>query len=123
MIMRTGPTRKQTRDTIVHLEKAGKKAKNAVLVDISERLGKASRQRAEINVYRLSELAHQIKDKVFVVPGKVLAKGSIDVKIEVACLSCSKQARQKIEAHKGKVMSMKELVDSKIESKKLVMVQ
>lgn len=121
--MRTGPTRKQTRETIVALKKQGKKAKNAVLSDIARRLSRATRQRAEVNVFKLNELALKMKGKVFVVPGKVLSKGNVNTKIEVACFSCSKKAEEKIHAHEGKVMDLNELIESGMESKNLVIVE
>ncbi len=120
--MRTGPTKQSTREIIVDLDKHGKKSKKNVWRDLAERIAKPSRQRASVNVYKLSRLAKANVGKVLVVPGKVLAKGVAEVKMEVACLACSAQARSEIEKAKGKVMGMKELIASKAGADKLVIV-
>ena len=123
MIMRTGPTNEKTREIIVDLDKFGKKAKKELWRDLAERIGKPSRHRASINVYKLSRLAKANAGKVLVVPGKVLAKGNAETIIEVACLACSGKARREIENAKGKVMSFKELLASKPHADKMVIVQ
>ncbi len=121
--MRTGPTRESTRELIVDLEKKGKKVQKAVWKKLSQKLARPTRQRAEINVYRLSEIALKNAGRVLVVPGKILSKGDVAGKIEVACFSCSKKAKEKIGKAGGKVMSLKELIESKTEPSKMVIVQ
>jgi len=121
--MRTGPTKQETRDTIVKLEKYGKKTKKAIWKDLTKRLKKPSRIRAKINVYRLNELAEKNKDKILVVAGKVLAKGNVETKIEVACFNYSEKAEQKINAKKGNIMLLTDLIDKKISADKMVIVQ
>jgi len=121
--MRTGPTKQETRDTIVKLEKYGKKTKKAVWKDLAKRLKKPSRIRAKINVYRLNELAEKNKDKILVIAGKVLAKGNIEKKIEVACFTYSEKAKEKIIANKGTIISLTDLIDKKISADKMVIIQ
>ena len=121
--MKTGPTKQETRDTIVKLEKYGKKTKNPIWKDLAKRLKKPSRIRAKINVYKLNKLAEKNKDKIFVVAGKVLAKGNIETKIEVACFNYSEKAEQKIIAKKGTIMLLTDLIDKKINANKTVIVQ
>ena len=104
--MRSGPTNRNVRKIIIGLERSAKKSKRNVLADLSSRLSGPSRRRAEVNVYELSKLAKAAQGKVIVVPGKVLAKGDISEKVEVACLSISSAARKKIEAAKGKIMTL-----------------
>jgi len=121
--MRTGPTNKSTRELIVDLEKAGKKLDKKVWGEIAYRLSAPSRRRAQINVYKLSILAKKNKGRILVVPGKVLSNGKVDGLIEVACFSISAKAKEAIEEAKGKVMSLKDLIESKAASNKMVIVQ
>ena len=60
--------------------------------------------------------------KTIVVPGKVLATGVAGAKIEVACISCSAAARQKIVKAGGKVISIKQLAQAKPEASKMVII-
>ena len=121
--MRTGPTKKSTRELIVDLEKQGKKSGKKVWKDVAARLGKPSRNLAKVNVYKLNALSKKFPGKIFVVPGKVLSSGDVDSKIGVACFTCSEKAREKIEAGKGKVMSLKELVGAKVKESSMVIVR
>ncbi len=121
--MRTGPTNEMTREIIVDLEKEGKKTGKKVWGEIASRLSKPTRSRAEINVYSLNVLAKKNEGCILVVPGKVLATGSADTKIDVACFACSEKARKTIHGAKGKVMNLKELIESKTASNKMVIVQ
>lgn len=121
--MRTGPTNKLTREIIVDLEKHGKKTKKKVWIDLSKRLAGPSRGRTAVNVYEISKLAGKNKGKIFVVPGKLLSKGEIEEKVEIACLSASEKAAEKVTKAGGKVHSMKELVKMNPEAGKIVVVE
>ncbi|MFH1390684.1 MAG: 50S ribosomal protein L18e [Candidatus Diapherotrites archaeon] len=121
--MRKTMAKKSTKKLIVSLEKQGKKTKKAVWKSIAERLAKPARIRAKVNVDKLNKLAKKQKDKIFVVPGKVLSMGEINTKIEVACLDYSEKARKKIEAHKGKILSLTELIEAKPKESEMVIVQ
>ncbi|PIN85823.1 MAG: 50S ribosomal protein L18e [Candidatus Diapherotrites archaeon CG11_big_fil_rev_8_21_14_0_20_37_9] len=120
---RTGPTKQETREIIVGLEKTGKSTSKQIWKDLAEKLNRATRQRSKVNVFQLNKLAKKNKGKILVVPGKVLGTGSIDEVIEVACLSCSDSAREKIESMEGKVIELSSLVNSKTEAKKMVIIQ
>ena len=107
----------------IALEKLGKKAKKAVWLDISGKIMAPVRKRAEVNVYELEELAKSNSGKILVVPGKVIASGDAKSKIEVACMNCSKSARQKIENAGGKIMTIEELCEAKPAASKMVIIQ
>ncbi|MEK6970611.1 MAG: 50S ribosomal protein L18e [archaeon] len=125
---RTGPTNIRTRALVVHLEKhapktnTGKKKEGAYAV-LSQLINVPTRQRAEVNLSHLNAMAGTYKDKVFVVPGAVLAKGAITHPIHVAALRFSGNAARKIIEAKGKAMLLEELVAEKIEPSKLVLVK
>jgi len=120
--MRTGPTKKATRELIVSLEKLGKSSKKGFWGEIARRLSAPSRRRVEVNVYELNGLAKRNEGRMLVVPGKVLAKGSADTEINVACLACSEKARKTIEAAKGKVLTLRELSTSKIDKPNMLVI-
>lgn len=80
----------------------------AIWRDIAERLEKPRNNWAEAN---LSKLDRYAKDgDVVIIPGKVLAAGSIEKKITVAAYGFSKAAADGIVAAGGKVLSIKELM-------------
>ena len=120
---RTGPTNENTKEIIVAFEKQAKKTDKTVWKDIAKRLKKPTRIRAKTNVFALEKIAKKNNGKILVVPGKILAAGEINSKVDVACLDCSEKAKEKIEAQKGKVMTLTELVESKADVKKMVIVQ
>lgn len=80
----------------------------AIWRDIAKRLEKPKRNWAEAN---LSKLERYAKDgDVIIVPGKVLAAGSISKKVTVAAFSFSEAAQAAIVASGGKTMTIEDLV-------------
>ncbi|VVC00581.1 50S ribosomal protein L18e [uncultured archaeon] len=112
-----------TRGLGIMLGRLATKSKKGVWADLAEKVTAPVRKKAEINVYRLSVVAAANKGKILVVPGKVLSAGESAKGIEVACLSCSKAARDKITKAGGKVMGIMELIESKASASKVVIVQ
>ncbi len=118
-----GNAKKSTRTIAIGLEKKGKKEGKNVWKELARRIMRPSRKKAEVNVYKLDMLAGKNEGKIFVVPGKVLSKGSIAHKIEVACLACSEKARQKIMGAKGKVMTLNQLIEESPGADKMVIIE
>ncbi len=83
---------------------------------IAEDLEKPTRNKRVVNVYKLSQYSK--KDDVIVVPGKVLGSGDIDHSIQVAALSFSSQAIDKIN-EKGKVITLRELIKTNPKGKNI----
>lgn len=82
----------------------------AIWRDIALRLEKPKRNWAEAN---LSKLERYAKDgDTIIVPGKVLAAGSVTKKITVAAYSFSDAAAAGITAAGGKTMTIAELMES-----------
>ena len=119
----TGPTKKSTRELIVRLEKLGKKNKSAIWMAVAEIISKPRRNRASINLWRLNKLAKKFPSKTFVMAGKVLGKGNVDQKITIAALEFSREAREKIEAAKGKAMLIEEIAGVKAEKNTLQLIK
>ena len=120
---RTGPTHIRTRSLVVYLEKHAKTSKQEAYRTISEILTKPTRIRAEVNLSHLNQMAGVGKDKVLVVPGVVLGKGTLTHPVEVAALRYSGSAQQKIKDAKGKAWLLEDLVSNKIPAQKLVLVK
>jgi large subunit ribosomal protein L18e len=80
----------------------------AIWRDIAKRLEKPRRNWAELNLSGLDRYT-EAGDTVLV-PGKVLAAGSISKKVTVAAYSFSEKAEQAINAAGGKTMSIADLM-------------
>ncbi|RLE51258.1 MAG: 50S ribosomal protein L18e [Candidatus Methanomethylicota archaeon] len=106
---RTGPTNVQVRKLIRFLKKASRKYNVEIWRDIAERLNAPRRRRVEVN---LSKIRRYTKPgDIVIVPGKVLAAGTIDHPVTVAALAFSKKAIEKIREAGGECISIAELVD------------
>ncbi|MBI4017434.1 MAG: 50S ribosomal protein L18e [Candidatus Aenigmarchaeota archaeon] len=111
MVKRTGPTN----PLVTALVRTLRKQKKPLWKDIAERLERPSRQTAEVN---LSSISRNIKDgEIALVPGKVLGDGMLRARVDVAALTFSMGAVQKISAAGGRPLSIKELVDENPEGK------
>jgi len=114
--------KQSTKETIIALEKHSKKTKKNLFNALASQLRSPRKNRAEVNLFELNELAKKFKDKMFVVPGKVLAYGELNEKIEVAALNASSKAKEKISKN-GKFISLRQLAESNAEAKKLMIVK
>ena len=121
MKKKKGPTRESTRQLIVALEKTAKKNKAAVFKDLAKHLQKPRRQRAAIDLWKLSKLAVKFKDKTLVVPGKVLGYGEITQTFALAAFDYSETARAKLEKAKIKALSLTDIMEKS--GKELVIIK
>ncbi len=95
---------------IEDLKATGREAGTAFWRDIALRLEKPNSNWAATN---LSKLERYAKDgETILVPGKVLAAGSVSKKLTVAAYSFSDAAAAGIVAAGGKTMTIRELMDS-----------
>lgn len=91
------------------LKAAERETQAAIWRDVAERLEKPRNNWAETN---LSKLDRYAKDgDVVIIPGKVLAAGSIGKKITVAAFAFSAAAAKGIEAAGGKALTIRELME------------
>jgi len=100
----TGPSNINTRKLIRTLWKT----KTGIWRRVSEILAKPSRNRPEINLYRLNKLTKA--DDVVVVPGKVLGAGTLDHPITIGSLMVSELAMTKLTESKSKYMTIEDLM-------------
>ena len=100
----TGPSNINTRKLIRSLWKT----KKGIWRRVSEILSKPSRNRPEINIYRLNKLTKE--NDIVVIPGKVLGAGTMDHPITVSSLLISELALQKLTESKCSHMSIDQMV-------------
>ena len=89
----------------------------AIWKDIAKRLEKPTRQSAEVNISDINR--HTSPDEMIIVPGKVLGNGSIDHKVQVAAMSFSKTAEEKISTAGGECMDILEVVEKNPKGSKI----
>ena len=107
----TGPSNYYNRKLIRELWKT----KQRIWKKVSKKLSGPRREQIEANLYRINKKTKE--NDVIVVPGKVLGIGEIDHKLTIACLTCSKTARKKIETSGSKLLSIEELLEQNPEGK------
>ena len=120
---RTGPTKEKAKKAIALLEKAGRKSKSAIWLDLATRLSKPRRQRASINLWKIEKLAKIFPGKNLVIAGKVLGKGQLETKASVIAFEFSQEAEEKIKKAGGKAITLEEAVEKKLEAKTMVIVK
>jgi large subunit ribosomal protein L18e len=81
----------------------------AIWKDIAKRLERPTRKSAEVNISDINR--HTSPDELILVPGKVLGNGTLDHKVNVAAMSFSKSAEEKIATAGGECMAILEVVD------------
>ncbi len=76
--------------------------------DVARRLERSNRLHSEVNVGKIDRFAN--KNERVVIPGQVLGSGDLTKPVDVAAWRFSDQARSKIEAAGGKVLTIPEMV-------------
>jgi large subunit ribosomal protein L18e len=90
------------------LKKQSREKDAGIWLDVAEHLSKSKRQRVSVNLSRINR--HTQRGNTIVVPGKVLATGTLNHAITVAAFSASEKAKEKLKAARGKYLSIPELV-------------
>ena len=103
-----GPTNPVVASLIYQLRVTSNKNDAKIWKAVSNKLKKPRRNRPAVNISRLNRYSKA--DEQILVPGKVLGAGDIDHPITVAALDFSETAKNKIEAAKGKAISINEMM-------------
>ena len=119
----TGPKKLATIKAICELEKHYRKTKQAIWLDLAERIGKPSRQRARINLWKIEKLSKILGKKILVVPGKVLGFGELAGETTIVALEYSADAKKKIFASKGHAFTITEAIEKKFKPKEMAIVK
>ena len=108
MAKRTGPTNVYLQQLIEMLKTKSRETNAPIWRAVADKLGKPTRQRVEVN---LSDISKNAGDATaVVVPGVVLGSGTLKKGLTVASWKFSLGAAQKIQASKGKIMTIEELM-------------
>lgn len=116
MAKRTGPTSVVTKKLIADLKSLTTKEKVAVWRTLANYLETSTRQRREVNLYKIDRYARD--GEIVVVPGKVLSEGEFTKKVTVAAFKISESAKEKI-SKTGKVVSIQQLMKDNPKGKKV----
>ena len=117
MPRRTGTTDPNLAELINQLKKKSADSNAALWKTIAERLEKPRRQRAATNLSKINR--HTKANDIVVVPGSVLSSGELKHKVTIAALKFSETAKEKIQASNSKFLTIKELLSSGHEPKKI----
>ncbi|MHA2501301.1 MAG: 50S ribosomal protein L18e [Candidatus Kariarchaeaceae archaeon] len=109
MLKRKGPTNPLTASLVTQLRIISKENDAGVWRSVSKTLEKPRRGRSVVNISKIARFTSD--NDMVVVPGKVLAAGEISHNVVVAAITFSDAARQKIEAAKGRAISIKQLAE------------
>lgn len=108
--MRSCKTNPQLVALIFDLKAKSRETEAAIWRDVALRLEKPKKNWAEANLSKLERYAAD--GETVLVPGKVLAAGTISKKITVAAYDFSDAAKKSIEAAGGKTLSLMELAEA-----------
>ena len=116
----TKSTNPQVLQLIRYLKKQSREKDAAIWLDVAEKLSKPSRQRIVVNLSKLNRYTG--KSGTIVVPGKVLASGTLDHAVTVAAFDASDKAKEKIAAAKAKYISIIELVEKNPQGSNVIII-
>jgi large subunit ribosomal protein L18e len=91
------------------LKKQSKEKDAGIWLVVAEHLAKPSRQRVAVNLSKINR--YTAKSETIIVPGKILASGTLDHALTVAAFDASDKAKEKMAAAKAKYMTIAELVE------------
>ena len=105
----TKSTNPEILQLIKFLKKQSKEKGASIWLDVAAHLAKPSRQRVAVNLSKINRYAE--KNATIVVPGKILASGTLDHAVTVAAFGASNKAKEKLAIVKAKYLSITELVE------------
>jgi len=91
------------------LKKQSREKDAKIWLDVADNLARSRRQRIAVNLSRISRQT-QRSDTV-IVPGKILATGSLNHSLTIAAFDLSEPAKAKLKAAKAKFLSIPELME------------
>jgi len=104
----TKTTNPQLIELISLLRKESREKQAAIWLDVADHLAKTRSQRITVNLSKLSR--HTKRADIVVVPGKILATGTLTHAITVASFEASDKAKAKLAAAKAKYVTIPELL-------------
>ncbi len=105
----TQTTNPQLVSLIQQLKKESREQQAPIWHDVAEFLSKSRSRRVTINLSSINRSTK--RNDTVVVPGKILASGSLDHAITVASFELSEAAKSKLEAANAKYLTIQELLE------------
>ena len=105
----TKTTNPQLTELISLLRKEGREKQAGIWLDVADHLAKTRSQRVAVNLSRINR--NTKRDETVVVPGKILASGTLTHALTVASFEASDKAKVKLEAAKAKYITIQELME------------
>ncbi len=91
------------------LKKQGREKDAGIWYDVAEYLSKPSRQHITVNLSKINRYTE--KGNTVVVPGKILASGTLSHAVTVAAFGASERAQEKMKTARTKYLSITDLVE------------
>ena len=98
----------QLGNLIIELKKKSIAENSGIWKRIAVDLEKPTRQRRIVNLTRINKFSKD--NETVIIPGKVLAEGELDKKLNIAAFSFSKSAKEKIINSNCQILSIEELM-------------
>ena len=111
--MRTGPTNPYLKTLIRELKQLSREQNVNIWKRVAEDLNKSTRQRRAVNLSKIN--TYTKANETVIVPGKVLASGELDHKVEIAAFQFSEAAKKKVKT----LMKIQELMKKNPKGKKV----
>ena len=89
--------------------------------DVARRLERSNRRKAQVNISKINRYSDD--DETILIPGKVLGSGSIDHKVNVAALSFSQAAQEKILTAGGECLDIAEILEKNPKGSKIRIIE
>ncbi len=104
MVKKITKTNPNLIELIKNLKKKSYQEKATIWKDVARRLEKSTRRKAQVNLSKINR--YSAADDTVLIPGKVLGNGNLDHKMQIAALSFSKMAQEKIEKAGGECFAI-----------------
>jgi len=119
--MKRGPESKRTLELVNLLRKRAVENKARIWKKVAERLSAPARGKSEVNLYTIDK--HSKEGSTVVVPGKVLANGSLGHKVTIAAFSFSASAAEKVRKAGGSCLPLERIVESNPAGKGIILME
>ncbi|XES76431.1 MAG: 50S ribosomal protein L18e [Candidatus Bathyarchaeia archaeon] len=106
----TKSTNPELLQLIKYLKTQSREKDAGIWLDVAEYLAKPSRQRVAVNLSKINRNSEE--SGTVIVPGKILASGSLDHAVTVAAFDASDKAKTKLAGANARYLSITELVEA-----------
>ena len=116
----TKSTNPQVVELIRYLKKQSREKHAGIWLAVAEKLSKPSRQRIAVNLSRINRYTD--KNATVLIPGKLLASGTLDHAVTIAAFDASDKAKAKLAAVKAKYLSITELMEKNPQGSNVIII-